>query len=305
MASPTPPKLPTRPPVSPPFCVTHPSRPLLPGSAPGKGNWVGPWVTGLTLCSLFLPPLLAWLPIPLASFPSAPAPPILPAAGPLPLPRPLVFRFSADGRPLLEGGGAATAGSLLLAPLAGWPRAGLRLLGAPSPPEEQLLPVRLSPVGAYSPPARGDLPCLASPELALLLSPLFPRSSTFPAAASPLRQVPAPPLPRPPRPPKAPRWTRSPPPPPRLRKKDRGQPRVPRLRRGCPAHSKAPPILAQTYSGSCPSTWADSKFIGTGESGPAGSLYWAKVAAFSASWPGHSPSRPRHSGYGLSRLSCV
>ncbi|XP_077012525.1 AP-4 complex accessory subunit RUSC1 isoform X2 [Tamandua tetradactyla] len=137
-------------------------------------------------------------------------------AGPLLLPPPLVFRFSADGRPLLEGGGAGAAGSLLLAPLAGWPGAGLRLLGAPSPSDEQLLPVRLSPVGAYSPPARGALPCLASPELALLLSPLFPRSSTFPAAAPPPRQVPAPPLPPPSRPPKAPRWIRSPPPPPRL-----------------------------------------------------------------------------------------
>nr|XP_011768040.1 RUN and SH3 domain-containing protein 1 isoform X1 [Macaca nemestrina] len=137
-------------------------------------------------------------------------------AGPLLLPRPLVFRFSADGRPLLEGGGAGAAGSLLLAPLTGWPGAGLRLLGAPSPPEEQLLPVRLSPVGAYSPPTRGALPCLASPELALLLSPLFPRSSTFPAAAPPPRQVPVPPLPPQPRPPKAPRWTRSPSPPPRL-----------------------------------------------------------------------------------------
>ncbi|XP_059946674.1 AP-4 complex accessory subunit RUSC1 isoform X1 [Mesoplodon densirostris] len=153
---------------------------------------------------------------PAAKEPEEPGPQASVEAGPLPLPRPLVFRFSADGRPLLEGGGAAAAGSLLLAPLAGWPGARLRLLGAPSPPEEQLLPARLSPVGAYSPPARGDLPCLASPELALLLSPLFPRSSTFPAAASPLRQVPAPPLPRPPHPPKAPRWTRSPPPPPRL-----------------------------------------------------------------------------------------
>nr|XP_023409704.1 RUN and SH3 domain-containing protein 1 [Loxodonta africana] len=139
-----------------------------------------------------------------------------PGTSPLLVPRPLFFRFSADGRPLLEGGGAGAAGSLFLAPLAGWPGAGLRLLGAPSPPEEQLLPVRLSPVGAYSPPARGTLPCLASPELALLLSPLFPRSSTFPAAAPPSRQVPAPPLPPPPRPPKAPRWIRSPPPPPRL-----------------------------------------------------------------------------------------
>ena len=248
---PTPPKLPTRPPVSPPFCVTHPthpSRPLLPGALRERETGWVLGLRGLTLCSLFLPPLLAWLPIPLASYPSASTPPIPPAAGPLLLPRPLVFRFSADGRPLLQGGSAAAAGSLLLAPLASWPGAGLRLLGAPSTPEEQLLPVRLSPVGAYSPPARGDLPCLASPELALLLSPLFPRSSTFPAAAPPPRQVPAPPLPPQPRPPKAPRWTRSPPPPPRLRKTDGGQPRGPRLRRGCPAHSKAPPILGQTFA---------------------------------------------------------
>ena len=74
----------------------------------------------------------------------------------------------------LEGAGAVGT-----PPRAGPPRAGLRLL-----------PVRLSPVGAHSPPARGALPCLASPELALLLSPLFPRSSTFPAAAPPPRQVP-------------------------------------------------------------------------------------------------------------------
>uniref|UniRef100_A0A8C5JZR3 RUN and SH3 domain containing 1 n=1 Tax=Jaculus jaculus TaxID=51337 RepID=A0A8C5JZR3_JACJA len=137
--------------------------------------------------------------------------------GPLLLPGPLVFRVSADGRPLLEGARAgAAAGSLLLAPLAGWSGARLRLLGPPSPPEEPLLPVRLSPVGAYSPPSRGSLPCLASPELALLLSPLFPRSSTFPAAAPPPRQVPAPPLPPPPRPQEAPRPTERPPPPPRL-----------------------------------------------------------------------------------------
>ena len=185
---PTPPKLPTRPPVSPPFCVTHPthpSRPLLPGALRERETGWVLGLRGLTLCSLFLPPLLAWLPIPLASYPSASTPPIPPAAGPLLLPRPLVFRFSADGRPLLQGGSAAAAGSLLLAPLASWPGAGLRLLGAPSTPEEQLLPVRLSPVGAYSPPARGDLPCLASPELALLLSPLFPRSSTFPPRGFP------------------------------------------------------------------------------------------------------------------------
>lgn len=60
-----------------PSILCDPSHPSFPspatGSAPGKGNWVGPWVTGLTLCSLFLPPLLAWLPIPLASFPSASA----------------------------------------------------------------------------------------------------------------------------------------------------------------------------------------------------------------------------------------
>ncbi|XP_051713173.2 AP-4 complex accessory subunit RUSC1 isoform X1 [Oryctolagus cuniculus] len=152
-------------------------------------------------------------------------------AGPLLLPRPLVFRLSADGRPLLAGEGAGAAGSLLLAPLARRPGAGLRLLGAPSPPEEQLLPVRLSPVGAYSPPTRGALPCLASPELALLLSPLFPRSSTFPAAAPPPRQVPAPPLSPPPRPPKAPRWTRSPPPPPRLLRSSWSFAGVPRAQR--------------------------------------------------------------------------
>ncbi|NP_082464.2 AP-4 complex accessory subunit RUSC1 isoform 1 [Mus musculus] len=136
-------------------------------------------------------------------------------AGPSLFPRPPVFRFSADGRPLLEGGGAGAPGSLLFTPLTGWSNSRLRLLGAASPPEEQLLPVRLSPVGAYSPPTRGALPCLASPELALLLSPLFPRSSTFPAAAPLPRQVPAPPLPTPPCPPTAPRWTRRPPPPPR------------------------------------------------------------------------------------------
>ncbi|XP_044532561.1 RUN and SH3 domain-containing protein 1 isoform X1 [Gracilinanus agilis] len=150
--------------------------------------------------------------VPIGKEPARPRAP--PVAGPLLLPRPLVFRFSADGRPLLEGAGAGGAGSLLLAPLAGWPGPGLRLLGGPSPTEEQLLPVRLSPVGAYSPPARGALPCLASPELALLLSPLFPRSSTFPSAVPPPRQVAAP-LPPPPQP-KAPRRPWSPPPPPRL-----------------------------------------------------------------------------------------
>ncbi|XP_004871193.2 RUN and SH3 domain-containing protein 1 isoform X1 [Heterocephalus glaber] len=123
-------------------------------------------------------------------------------AGPLPLPGPRVLRFSADGRPLLEGGGAGAAGSPPGAPRAGWP------LEEPSPPLEQLLPARLSPVGAYAPPARGALPCLDSPELALLLSPLFPRNSAFPAAA--------PPPPRPPRPLKAPHRTRIPPPAPRL-----------------------------------------------------------------------------------------
>lgn len=53
-----------------PLSVTHPPGPLLPGSAPGKGSWVGRWVTGLTLCSLFLPPFLAWLPIRCPPFPS-------------------------------------------------------------------------------------------------------------------------------------------------------------------------------------------------------------------------------------------
>ncbi|XP_077934691.1 AP-4 complex accessory subunit RUSC1 isoform X1 [Halichoerus grypus] len=136
------------------------------------------------------------------------------AAGLPPPPPPPAPRSAAAARPLLEGAGAA--GTPLPARPAGPPRTGLRQLGAPRPPQKQLLPVRLSPVGAHSPPARGALPCLASPELALLLSPLFPRSSTFPAAVPPPRQVPAPPLPPPPRPPKAPRRTRSPPPPPRL-----------------------------------------------------------------------------------------
>ncbi|XP_060233712.1 AP-4 complex accessory subunit RUSC1 isoform X2 [Meriones unguiculatus] len=137
-------------------------------------------------------------------------------AGPPRFPRPPVARVSADGRPLWEGGGAGARGSPLFPPLTRWPESRLRLrLLRASPPEEQPLPVRLSPVGAYSPPTRGALPCLASPELALLLSPLFPRSSTFPAAAPPPRQVPVPPLPSPPRPPTAPRWTRRPPPPPR------------------------------------------------------------------------------------------
>ncbi|XP_044942747.1 RUN and SH3 domain-containing protein 1 isoform X2 [Mustela putorius furo] len=135
-------------------------------------------------------------------------------AGPGLPPPPPAPRSAAAARPLLEGAGAA--GTPLPALPAGPPRAELRLLGAPRPPQKQLLPVRLSPVGAHSPPARGALPCLASPELALLLSPLFPRSSTFPAVAPPPCQVPAPPLPAPPRPPKAPRRTRSPPPPPRL-----------------------------------------------------------------------------------------
>lgn len=217
-------------PCLPPCCVSHPARPFPPGSA-REGSLGGYGASGLTVCSSFsrppLPGCRRCCP-PTLPFPSLlPLPANPPADGPRLVPRPLVFRFSADGRPLLEGGGAGAAGSLLLAPLAAWPGAGLRLLGAPSPPEEQLLPVRLSPVGAYSPPARGALPCLASPELALLLSPLFPRSSTFPAAAPPSRQVPAPPLPPPPRPRKAPRGTRSPPPPPRLRKTDPGpQPRL-------------------------------------------------------------------------------
>lgn len=190
---------------------------------------MGLGVKGLTLCSSFSRPSLPGCRPRYLPSPPHLAPPIPPAAGPPLFPRPPVFRFSADGRPLLEGGGAGAPRSLLLKPLTGWSNSRLQLLGAASPPEEHLLPVRLSPVGAYSPPTRGALPCLASPELALLLSPLFPRSSTFPAAASPPRQVPAPPLPTPPRPPTAPRWTRRPPPPPRQCKTDLGQPRGPRL----------------------------------------------------------------------------
>lgn len=202
-------------------------RPQGQGALGERGTgWVLAGRKGLTLCSSFSRPSLpgCW---PRCPPPLHLAPPIPPAAGPPLVPRPPVFRFSADGRPLSEGGGAGAPGSLLLTPLTGWPNSQLQLLGAASPPEEHLLPVRLSPVGAYSPPTRGALPCLASPELALLLSPLFPRSSTFPAAAPPPRQVPAPPLPAPPRPPTAPRWTRRPPPPPRQRKTDLGQLRRP------------------------------------------------------------------------------
>nr|XP_028565219.1 RUN and SH3 domain-containing protein 1 isoform X1 [Podarcis muralis]XP_028565220.1 RUN and SH3 domain-containing protein 1 isoform X1 [Podarcis muralis] len=62
-----------------------------------------------------------------------------------------------------------------------------QVLGTLSP--EELLPIRLSPIGAYSPPARSVLPFLESPDLAVLFSPLFPRSRTFPALAFPPRQV--------------------------------------------------------------------------------------------------------------------
>ncbi|XP_078525707.1 AP-4 complex accessory subunit RUSC1 isoform X2 [Lissotriton helveticus] len=50
---------------------------------------------------------------------------------------------------------------------------------------EGLLPIRLSPVGAYSPPYRGVLPLLENPGLSVLLSPLFPRSRTFPSMSLP------------------------------------------------------------------------------------------------------------------------
>ncbi|XP_053460683.1 AP-4 complex accessory subunit RUSC1 isoform X2 [Nycticebus coucang] len=163
------------------------------------------------------------------------------AAGLLRPRRPRVFRLSAHGRPLAAGGAARAAASLHLAPPAG-PRTRLR---GPH------LPVRQSPVGAYSPPPRGALPCLAGPELALLLSPLFPRSSTFPATAPPPRQVPAPPLPPPPRPPKAPRWTRSPPPPPRLRKTD---------------GARLPPSPPRSLPPSPSSVYAQSELPGSGGS---------------------------------------
>ncbi|XP_042296689.1 RUN and SH3 domain-containing protein 1 isoform X1 [Sceloporus undulatus] len=63
-----------------------------------------------------------------------------------------------------------------------------QIFGTLSP--EELLPIRLSPVGAYSPPARSALPFLESPDLAVLFSPLFPRSRTYPTLAFPPRQVP-------------------------------------------------------------------------------------------------------------------
>ncbi|XP_069506140.1 AP-4 complex accessory subunit RUSC1 isoform X1 [Ambystoma mexicanum] len=55
---------------------------------------------------------------------------------------------------------------------------------------EELLPIRLSPVGAYSPPYRGVLPLMENPGLAVLLSPLFPRSRTFPSMTLPSHQAP-------------------------------------------------------------------------------------------------------------------
>ncbi|KAH1179682.1 RUN and SH3 domain-containing protein 1 isoform X1 [Mauremys mutica] len=67
-----------------------------------------------------------------------------------------------------------------------------RVLGTLSP--EELLPIRLSPIGAYSPPHRGVLPFLDSPDLSVLFSPLFPRSRTFPTMAFPSHQVPELPL---------------------------------------------------------------------------------------------------------------
>ncbi|XP_070622490.1 AP-4 complex accessory subunit RUSC1 [Erythrolamprus reginae] len=51
------------------------------------------------------------------------------------------------------------------------------------------LPVRLSPIGAYSPPARSLLPFLSSPDLAVLFSPFFPSSKSFPVLAYPTHQV--------------------------------------------------------------------------------------------------------------------
>lgn len=52
------------------------------------------------------------------------------------------------------------------------------------------LPIRLSPIGAYSPPARSLLPFLNSPDLAVLFSPFFPSSKSFPILAFPTHQVP-------------------------------------------------------------------------------------------------------------------
>ncbi|XP_063001838.1 AP-4 complex accessory subunit RUSC1 isoform X2 [Elgaria multicarinata webbii] len=57
-------------------------------------------------------------------------------------------------------------------------------------PEELFFPIRLSPIGAYSPPARSALPFLDSPDLAVLFSPFFPHSRTFPTLAFPPCQVP-------------------------------------------------------------------------------------------------------------------
>ncbi|KAM4690046.1 AP-4 complex accessory subunit RUSC1 [Rhinophrynus dorsalis] len=59
------------------------------------------------------------------------------------------------------------------------------------------LPARLSPVGAFSPPHRGLFPLLDTPNVSVLLSPLFPRSRNLPrlapereALSAPLQDIP-------------------------------------------------------------------------------------------------------------------
>ncbi|XP_029436938.1 RUN and SH3 domain-containing protein 1 isoform X1 [Rhinatrema bivittatum] len=90
---------------------------------------------------------------------------------------PLLLHLSADGKPVVSQGPAVAflaASSHPKASTLEKARSPGRGPGWLSPPEE-LLPARLSPVGAYSPPHRGFLPLLQSPDLSVLFSPLFPR----------------------------------------------------------------------------------------------------------------------------------
>nr|XP_033780006.1 RUN and SH3 domain-containing protein 1 isoform X1 [Geotrypetes seraphini] len=84
---------------------------------------------------------------------------------------PLLLHLSADGKPAISHGPAVAFRGASPHEKAQSPR---RAPDWPCTPEE-LLPARLSPVGAYSPPHRGFLPLLRSPDLSMLLSPLFPR----------------------------------------------------------------------------------------------------------------------------------
>lgn len=268
-----------------PVCLSHPSaRPLLQGALRERETG---WVLGCRGTNSLLPlspaPSLAWLPIPLASFPSASAANPACSRSP-PAPSALVFRFSADGRPCCRVGRGPQLG-LLLAPLALQlaQALGYSSTGAPGTPEGSCCPSacpRWRPIRLRL----GDLPCLASPELALLLSPALSRSSTFPRGFPPC-QVPAPPA-RPPRPPRGPPLDQEPSRPGYVRRMG-ASPAGARPRAELPRPLKAPPILGQTFAGfSGLPGWVqlfglgDSKIIGPGESGLANSPCWAGVCCF-------------------------